>query len=629
MCLKCVTSLLCLSIFINTVSLAQQTDSTIVFADSTLFYKDSVIVYSDLSLQKPDTTQLYQNIQNYLNRSKFTKALHRLLFKREYSINDKNKTYEKLIQKSYSRFQGKIIRDIYIETLDPFGYSISDRTVKPDNFFLNAGNALHVKSQSLTIRNLLLISKNQVFDSVRVKESERLVHSRNFIYDVAFDVRFAPKSTDSVDVFIRVIDNWSIVPKLENSSSRLIFNLKDKNLGGLGHTFQNDLTWLHHSGKVYFDFDYYVPNIRNTYISSTLHYGTDALGHFSKSVALDRPFFSPFAKWAAGIEVAKRNNYKVDLGIDQPVHYFNTQDYWAGKAIEVRHVNPANRHSTNVIYAARYFKIHYLKNADFMFDTLQLFANERNYLASLGVSTRKYVQDRYIFKFGMVEDVPIGRVLNFIGGYQVMDDRERWYLGMRVSSGYYYTWGYLSLNLEGGTYFRSSFREQGVVTASANYTSGLFEIGNWRLRQFVKPQITLGFNPWPTDSLTINEGYGLKGFRSTTLSGTSRLLLAFQTQTYSPWNVIGFRFGPYFLCSLGMVGNTANGFRKSKVYSQFGVGVLIKNEHLVFNAFQLSLAFYPMIPGDKNNVFKVNSFRSADYGFSDFVIGKPSTLVLQ
>jgi hypothetical protein len=62
------------------------------------------------------------------------------------------------------------------------------------------------------------------------------------------------------------------------------------------------------------------------------------------------------------------------------------------------------------------------------------------------------------------------------------------------------------------------------------------------------------------------------------------------------------------------------------MYPQLGMGVLIRNDYLVIKHFQLSFAFYPSIPGDGNNVFKANPFRSTDFGFPDFVIGKPAVL---
>jgi len=169
--------------------------------------------------------------------------------------------------------------------------------------------------------------------------------------------------------------------------------------------------------------------------------------------------------------------------------------------------------------------------------------------------------------------------------------------------------------------------EQGVIKAEVNYFTELFEIGRWKFRQFVKPHVTIGINRFSYDSLTINDGNGLDGFKSPELSGTNRMLLTLQTQSYAPWNLLGFRFGPYLICSFGMLGDEITGFKNSEVYSQIGLGVLIKNENLVSNRFQLSISFYPLIPGIGHNVFKMNSIRTTDFGFRDFEIGKPATMI--
>jgi hypothetical protein len=99
-----------------------------------------------------------------------------------------------------------------------------------------------------------------------------------------------------------------------------------------------------------------------------------------------------------------------------------------------------------------------------------------------------------------------------------------------------------------------------------------------------------------------------------------------QTQSYPPWNFIGFRFGPYLSYSLGLLADAKTPFRKSRVYSQIGLGVLIKNENLVFNTFQISISFYPSIPGVGQDVFIMNSLRTTDFGFRDFEFGKPSVV---
>ena len=139
----------------------------------------------------------------------------------------------------------------------------------------------------------------------------------------------------------------------------------------------------------------------------------------------------------------------------------------------------------------------------------------------------------------------------------------------------------------------------------------------------------MGINRFIFDSLTLNDGYGIDGFNSSSLSGTRRIMLTLQTQSYAPWNFIGFRFGPFLSFSFGKLGDAETGFKNSNLYSQIGIGVLIKNEHLVINTFQFSIAFYPSIPGNGQNVFKANSFRTVDFGFRDFEIGKPAIVVFQ
>jgi hypothetical protein len=298
-----------------------------------------------------------------------------------------------------------------------------------------------------------------------------------------------------------------------------------------------------------------------------------------------------------------------------------------GKAIQIFKGNTENERATNLILTLRYQRIRHNERPTELYDPLHIYADEDFYMAGIGISTRKYVQDKYIFNYGVIEDVPVGKVYGLTAGYQLKNSSWRQYLGARYSFGDYLPWGYLSTNFEYGTFFYKSRAEQSVFSIGMNYFTGLFEIGRWKFRQFVKPRVTFGINRFSYDSLTLNDGYGLDGFNSPSLSGNKRLLLTLQTQSYSPWNLIGFRFGPYISYTLGMLGDTGKGFKNSRVYSQLALGVLIKNTNLIFNTFQFSISFYPLIPGIGQDIFKMNSFRSSYLGFRDFEIGKPSPVM--
>ena len=108
---------------------------------------------------KADTTALYRNLETFSERSKFTRFMYRIVFKPVAPVvkekNVKKKAYKKPVQKPYKTFEGKIIRNIGIITLDPFGYSATDTTVLKQNFAIKAGNKIHIKTQNIADKELV------------------------------------------------------------------------------------------------------------------------------------------------------------------------------------------------------------------------------------------------------------------------------------------------------------------------------------------------------------------------------------------------------------------------------------------------------------------------------------------
>jgi hypothetical protein len=229
-----------------------------------------------------DSTLLYKNIETFSGRNKFTRFMYSLVFKPVAIISKKKsqekKAYKKLIQKPYSLFEGKTIRNINIITLDPFGYFVDDTTVAKQNFLYKAGNGLHAKTKNMAIRNLLLFHKGAPFISLRVKESERLIRSQKYVHEVSFYVAQAGKEQDSVDVFIRVLDKWSIILEGSMSSNSMRAGITDNNFAGFGHEFQLAFDRNYIKSINSFVTNYFIPNIKNTYINARLHYQLDGSG---------------------------------------------------------------------------------------------------------------------------------------------------------------------------------------------------------------------------------------------------------------------------------------------------------------------------------------------------------------
>jgi hypothetical protein len=596
---------------------------TFIFLLVLLFTGDSV--FAQTTPTKSDSLKIYRDIEQFSNKSKTTRFIHRIFFKPvDIPKEQRAKNDTKRLQVAYKDFEGKIIRNIRITPLDPFGYVAADTTARSRNVLYDIGNRTHIKTQRMTIKNLLLIKKNEPFDSLLVKESERLIRSQNYVQEVFFYFE-SKKNSDSVDVFIRVIDKWSLIPRGSISTSSFTIGLKEINFMGLGHEFTNVFTRNYDLSNNSFSTNYYIPNIKNTYINTTLFYGINEHQSILRGLTVDRPFYSPLAKWAGGfslVEQFQSNSSNETIKAEVKNIRYNIQDYWAGHAWQIFRGNTEDDRTTNLVLNGRFLRVHYRQKPDAFLDTLNLYANENFYLGSVGISRRRYVKDKYVFNFGFTEDVPVGNVYELTGGYQEKST-GRLYAGARITSGNYSDWGYLAWHLEYGGFLRASEVEQGVFAAGIDYFTKLLQLGRWHFRQFIKPQFITGINRFSYEKITINNEYGLRGFSATEVNGTKKILLTLQTQSYSPLNILGFRFGPYLSHSLGMLGNETSGFKNSKIFSQLGLGVLIKNDFLVYNVFQVSIAFYPTIPGEGENIFKINAIATTDFGLKDYVIGKP------
>ncbi|MCB2222157.1 MAG: hypothetical protein KQI35_17370 [Bacteroidetes bacterium] len=601
-----------------------------VHAQNPISHKDSVRIQRDSLLSIRDSIRIkndslkYGALENFSEKSKFTKFLHHLILKKVTPDTlQKAKKSKRIKPKSYLGNEGYIIRDIHVVTFDPFGHFIQDTSIHPQKFLMKAGNTLHIKTYPFTIKNMLLFKENEPYDSLAVQESERLIRSQRFLRDVQLFTLPASKGSDSLDVYVWVWDVWSLVPGVAWSTNSLKTDLTDENFIGLGHRFRGDMRWDRPTGTNFTRISYLIPNIKTSYISASLEYYFSGNNDLLRNIAFERTFYSPLTKWAGGVFLGQMITSVSYIQQDTVRHISsntNLQDYWGAWSWKLLKGNSVAARTTNLILSGRMIMTRY-PGRPAASEAANIFNSQTTYFAGLGFTSRKYIRDRYIFDYGKVEDVPIGRAFGLTAGFDVQQT-NRWYLGLQAAWGNYYRFGYLSTHFEYGTFVQTSGLQQGAITGRFNYFTRLFKLGNWKIRQFVKPTAIFGLKRFPGDNLTFKED--MKGFEELAYAASSMVVLTLQTQSYAPWNLFGFHFGPYFFTSLGMLGNESSGFSKSRLYSFFGLGVLIKNDYLVFNNFQVSLAFYPFVPGKGANIFRTNSFETRDYGFRNFEISKPS-----
>ena len=255
---------------------------------------------------KKDTTEIYNRIRNYSKKNKFTKTLHKLIFR----AKKPRKKEELLVSNDTTNFDGKIIRKINIITLDPFGHSVVDSTVMPKNWGERTGNRLHLKTKKIAIKNLLLFRKNTVYDSYKVQETERLIRSQRYVTAVRISNKAVGMAADSVDVTIRVLDSWSTIPRFSISSNQMSIGFKEKDFFGSGQQLEYRYTNRFDDGRNGNEATYTIPNIKNTYIGAAVHYNMDLDNNYSKSIDIERDFYSPLTKWAGGVYIGQ--NFRKD-----------------------------------------------------------------------------------------------------------------------------------------------------------------------------------------------------------------------------------------------------------------------------------------------------------------------------
>jgi len=579
------------------------------------------------------SSQDRERIEEFTSKSKFTRWLQKSILK----PNRTHQTHiqevsQKEIDKDFEKYQGKIIRNVNIVTLDPFGYSEKDSTRVPTKTLDKIGNSLHLKTKAFTIKNLLMFDENKPFDSLQVKESERIIRSQRYIRRVIISPKEIANNPDSVDINIRVLDSWSIYPTGSISTSSMRLKLTSYNFGGFGHYFSNEYRNRFKEGRQGYASQYQLNNIANTFITTGISYREDLDKNISKTIYAERPFYSPLTKWAGGFSMGQQHHkdsvYTLE---DQSLLYelkYNNIDVWGGYAIKLSEKEKINKVITNLVTSVRFTGIDYLQKPDLEYNPYNYYSDSKRFLVSVGINSLNYIQDRYIYNHDRIEDIAVGKIFSITSGVQQLDDRTRTYFGAKFSLGKYTRSGYFGGEVQWGSYFHKNNPEQSVFRLEGVYFTRAFQLGNWLFRQFFNPELVYGYNrlDYFKDKITLNGTYGIDGFDSYNLRGTKKLLLNFQTQSYAPNSWFGFRFSPFLAGSLGFISDHGQNIFDSNLYTSVTLGVMITNDFLNVSKIQLSISYYPKMPGVGNNIFHPNRIRNSNFELQNFRYGIPQTV---
>lgn len=570
-----------------------------------------------------DSLALYRKIHDFSQKRKVTRWIYDAIFAQPEP--DKAPPAPKTPPRRVvpgERYSGRVVRDVRITVTDPFGFSVDDTAKAPVAWVQRTGNKLHRRTRQYVIRDLLLVYTGDTLDPLRIAESERLLRASPVVNDARIMVLPIKGRKDSVDVHVIVHDKWNYDAFGTGSLAALRITGRDRNLLGLGQQVEQQVLWGPSFDRPEYSGNHQVYNIENSYISTRAEYGlTPTQDRFS--ARLDRPFYSVLTRNAGGIGWNKTWN-RIAL-LDSTGERLGTQridpanlDAWYGRSFPFAKDGTEPGRTTNLIASARYYQTRYTYRPSAADDSLGVFSNLSTILFGAGFSARQYYQERFLFRYGAMEDVPEGLLLKLVGGMRWREgDRSLLYSGVEASRGRYHEhFGYLSIGAGYGTFWENGEHTDATMRASFLYFSNLFTAGRWHFREFVRGTVVLGFDKPDFSRLNLN-GDQLYGFRSDLLTGTHKELLTFETVAYAPYNILGFRFAPVLLYGMGTIGNEGDPLFSGRIYHALTLGLLMRNENLLVNTFEVSFSFFPFVPGDQGGVF--------DSGrFTNFALRAPS-----
>ena len=557
---------------------------------------------SDTLLAPPPPDEKYEQFYDTLklraSQSKLVSLVYNFLISPPRPYVDK----ETLALEYYSEFEGKIISDISIRSLEVFGPSLQDTSQKAKSLVEKTANALHTKSNLKTIKKLLLFKVGDFVDPDLMYENERIIRSLPYIQDIRMIIEQDTLYKGLVKVHVITKDRFSLgVSGGVDGASSAAFEVYNQNIFGVGHEislgFVGNLKRKPYTGLETF---YKINNIRGKFIDISAGY-MNTYRREGFSFILDKPFITPSIKWGYGASALRmfRTNQIFDgdpiqTNIPMDLSFFSG---WAGRSFQI---NPGDYQNSQVVLTAGINNRTYYQRPAPSPENNQYFANNTFYLAGITFTQRRFIQDQLVYSYGVTEDIPEGFKNEIVYGFDANEFGNRHYAHLYLSNGNLLAnrKGYLFLAGGIGGYFKNRDYEQGQIEGSLNFISRQIHAGPRRFRLFLRTNYLIGIRRFDIERLTLNRNNHIRGFKSRQALGKQRLSVDLEYVLFLRKQFYKFNMAIYGFADVGVVGSNKKLIFTQNYYSGLGLGLRLHNENLVFKTFQLRLAFYPFSPSD-------------------------------
>jgi len=571
-------------------------DTVLAVTRDTVLYLPSGAKYQIKEISASRFQAFYISLKNRARKNKLAHALYdAVIVKRSPFLLDSLDFFKS--EDAFRIYVGKIIGSIRLKKVKLLAGSVQDTLWIDESGFSNLLNNLHVQTRQNVLRGNLLFKVGDQLDPFVLADNERILRSLPYIEEAKIYVKPRITSHDTVDVIVATKDLFSIgISATIVTADRFRESLFERNLLGSGtelrYTFFYDRPASPPAGH---EIKYSVTNIRGTFISGFLRYVKSFEGEY-KQIGFEKQFLTPQTKWGGAFDVdyaSAFNRMQLDSILQDVSYSYDYHDFWLGRAFQVG----GEKSRQNLVFATR-FRDDDFKNRPYVSADSNYFFHDRQlWLGAVTFRELNYFQSSMILSFGEIEDVPVGYRWQLTAGWQKEEFKNKPYLGLELTSAKLIEdFGYLGAGMNLGGFLYDKKLRQGVLNLNMAYYSPLIHLGKYRLRNLLFADWIHGFNRLPGESIQLKND--IRSLPLDDLSGASELVINLENVAFTPWNILGFRFAFFTFGDIGFSSTDSKLFTRSDLYSSIGLGCRIRNESLVFNTLELSLAYFPRTTGD-------------------------------
>ncbi|MCK9269572.1 MAG: hypothetical protein WC271_13380 [Bacteroidales bacterium] len=605
-------------------------DSTYFFSsDTTMIFHDSVIKQND----ELKTYQLRQILKRKTQGNRLMRELYAATFSNPKKNSDNDSTNIEKPEKRFEPYEGKVIRKIHYKVLDAIGPTVIDTAFDTDSRFFRWLNNTYPPTKEYVIRQNLLFHEDERIEPYLMTNSERLLRELRSLNDARIRMLDTIAGTDSVDVVVIVKDIYPFGAKFQSAGiDKYNLELYTVNFMGWGHYFSNTITGMpvKFPHIRYSKFDYEVPNIGGSFIAAQAVIEREDVTRLHRLQAT-RKYLPIQSSWG-GLAKAENKIYEIDSVYNYPptatsdsgkkyqIHYLQLEGV-AGYSY-ASHPNP-DQASDYLVLAGRYNYLHYYDRPVTRVDTNIRYQHRTDFLGSISFVRNDYYQSKYIYGFGITEDIPYGFNLTLTAGYELAEFFNRPYGGISVSAGkYFHRFGYLYALAEAGSFIDDHQLKQGLFNFSTHYFTNLFNLTErYNTRFLFSTYYSVGINRYHNEKMYVQNLNQMRGLELYKFDGNQQLNFNTSVVTYTPWKIYGFQFAMTLFWEASLAGPAYRSIFNNKLYSGIGTGILIKNENLVFQTLMIKLSWYPN-PAD-GNAFSAQANSRPRGEFRSFEATKP------